>query len=117
MAVLVVTVFGIPQAQASLAKRRAPALNFTLAKSLRAAGNAVKPYIQAAAPVRTGATRASVSVRGSKNITVGPRIWYRHFPIVGTSRGVEKNPWVARGVRAGAGTARRVRDSVIKASL
>jgi hypothetical protein len=105
---------------ADLSRRSGPQLASTLRKATRAGATAAKPFIAAASPVRTGKTRKSVSVRGSKQgigASVGPRIWYRHFQIVGTKRGIRPNPWVARGAAAGASAAKAVMETITKADV
>jgi HK97 gp10 family phage protein len=97
-----------------LGKRTAPRSTLTLNKAVRAAAAVMRPFIMANAPVATGATRRSVSVRTMRKrageaaaVSVGPRTWYRHFPIGGTSRGITANPWVERGRNAGGDVAAR----------
>lgn len=117
---ITITVSGQDKVLADLSRRSGPQLNATLRKATRAAATAAKPFIAAAAPVRTGKTRQSVSVRasrGSVGASVGPRIWYRHFPIVGTSRGIRPNPWVARGAVAGGAAARAAMQAVVKVDI
>lgn len=115
-----ITVSGQDKVIADLSRRSGPQLAATLKKATRAAATAAKPFIAAAAPVATGATKRSVSVRGSRGVvgaSVGPRIWRRHFEIVGTSRGIRPNPWVARGAAAGSTAARAAMQVVVKADI
>jgi hypothetical protein len=62
--------------------------------------------IRREAPKRTGKMARSVRAtrltrQDAPGAAVGPRIWYRHFPIRGTRRGVQPNDFVGRGVRGG----------------
>lgn len=120
---------------ADLSKRSAPQSTWTLQRSVRKAATVLKPFIVSQAPVgppRTikgfqymgGATKKSVSVRTMRKrpgeaaaVSVGPRVWYRHFPIGGTSRGVEPNPWVARGRSMGSSSSRGVLTGSILAEF
>lgn len=120
MPTITVTVSGQPAVLADISRRSGPQLAATLRKATRAGATASKPYLVAAAPVRTGATRRSITVRATRErigASVGPRIWYRHFPIVGTSRGVKPNPWVERGGRAGSVAARLAMEAVTKVDI
>jgi hypothetical protein len=112
--------------QAQLSRRSGLQLNKDLRTVTQAAANVAKPIIAAGAPVRKvggGATKRSVSVRGVKprpgsatGVSVGPRIWYRHFVIGGTSRGIEANPWVQRGIDRAAPAVRATLNSGLKAA-
>lgn len=121
MVAITVSVTGQAPILAKLDRRQAPRLTNTLRRATRAAASAAKPFIQSQAPVRTGATRKSVSVRGSTrggiSARVGPNIWYARFPIAGTSRGVERNPWVERGSEMGRFAEREAFDRTIKADV
>lgn len=115
-----ISIFGTEKIQADLMRRSGPQLASTLRKATRAGATAARPFIAAMAPVRTGATRSSVNVRSLRSgigASVGPRIWYRHFPIVGTNRGIRANPWVARGAAAADAAAKRVMETLVKADI
>ena len=109
---------GLDKLQLKLDRYHGPQLDKALQKaSLTAARSLVTP-MRAASPARTGAMRKSIKARRSPRqhrpgAVVGPTVWYRHFPIVGTSRGVRANPFVTRTAAAMSGmTNRTFRDTL-----
>ena len=114
-----ITATGQAPIQAALSRRSGIELNKTLRKATRVAATAAKPFIASQAPVLTGATKRSIKVKSTRDIgaSVGPRIWYRHFVIGGTSRGVERNPWVDRGAKLGTGAYRAAFNAVVGADV
>ena len=115
MPAVTIQIIGMDAAQAKLARRKAPRLTASSRRGLKAAGEALKPFIQSAAPERTGKTRSSVKViRGQTTYRVGPTIWYKHFVIGGTKRGIEANPWVSRGANAGRSAASLAFNATVK---
>ena len=103
---------GEPEIQRELANRRAPKLTAAMRAADEAGAKTAQPIIAASAPRRTGATAASVQARGT---WVGPTISYRIYPIKGTSRGVEPNPWVQRGITRARPAVRAARHRTLKA--
>jgi hypothetical protein len=102
-----ITVLGRDRVQRAIDKRKAPALTFAAQKALHLGGAAAVPCIRAEAPRFTGATAESVAMEQTgTRVAIGPHTDYAHFPIRGTRRGVEPNPWVARGARAARPAAR-----------
>ena len=113
---ITVIVKGLVELQRKLDRYHSARLNRALGKaSIAAARTLVRP-MRAAAPKRTGKLAKSIKATRAKRqdkpgAIVGPRIWYRHFPIKGTKRGVPSNPFVTRTAEANAGnTARKFRD-------
>lgn len=118
-----ISVTGGAPIQAKLERRSGPQLNKALRKATREAAKAMKPFIQAQAPVSAigssgkyahtrGNLRRSVRVAATRRQTpgayVGPsrkKAYYRHFVIGGTKH-MRANPFVARGAQAGMGAAR-----------
>ncbi len=113
---------GLNELQLKLDRYHGPQLDRALGKAtLNAARSLVGP-MRAAAPVRSGALRKSVkATRASKGdkpgAIVGPRIWYRHFVIGGTKRGVSANPFVTRVADANAGNTARIFQSTLHDEL
>jgi hypothetical protein len=107
---------GLDGLQVKLDRYQGVPLNRALAKASLAAARTLVGPMRAAAPNRTGAMRRSVKAtratrRDKPGAIVGPRIWYRHFVIGGTSRGVRANPFVTRTAESNAeSTARKFRD-------
>jgi hypothetical protein len=121
-----ITSTGGTRVQASLSRRSGPELRRSLQKVIRLAASTAKPIVAAEAPVRAvggGATKRSVSVRGTRRAgevvgySIGPRIWYRHFNIGGTDRGIEANPWVERGIEKADGVVKRVLEAGLRADV
>jgi hypothetical protein len=88
--------------QAQLSRRSGLQLNKDLRTVTKAAANVAKPI-----KPRPGS---------ATGVSVGPRIWYRHFVIGGTSRGIEANPWVQRGIDRAAPAVRATLNSGLKAA-
>ncbi len=119
------TMTGGKDIQAKLSRRSGAELNKTLKKATREAAKALKPYIQALAPVSAhgstgkyahtrGNLRRSVRVAATKRQTpgayVGPsrkKAFYRGWVIRGTKH-MHGNSFVARGAHAGMGQAENV---------
>lgn len=100
MPAITITVLGEEAVQRAIDKRSAPRLTASSQKGLHLAGAAAKPFIAAAAPVASGATRDSVRQSESfGRVTIGPHTPWAGYVIRGTNRGVEPNPWVSRGAR------------------
>ncbi len=109
---ITVTVQGLDGLQLKLDRYHGPLLNRALGKATIAAARGLVKPMRDAAPKRTGKLAKSIKAtrarRGDKpGAIVGPRIWYRHFPIKGTKRGVRANPFVTRAAGANAGTTER----------
>jgi len=117
-----IAVKGLVKAQQRLDRRKDAELNRAAGKATVIAARGLVAPMRAQAPVRTGATRKSVKVtrarRGDKpGAIVGPRTWYRHFPIGGTKRGVTPNPWVARAAIANLANTKRAFFAALRAEL
>lgn len=109
---------GGPKVVAALQRRQGFPLRTEMLLATKAGAMAAKPVIAAAAPVLTGATKKSVKARQLRRAVghiVQPTIWYRHFVIGGTKRGVKPNPWVARAVPAARVVAKAAFDRTLKA--
>lgn len=102
---------GGPEIERELSNRRAPKLTLAMRAADEAGAKAAQPFIATSAPVRTGATGASVRADGR---WVGPTIDYRIYPIHGTSRGVSPNPWVQRGINRARPAVRAARHRTLK---
>jgi hypothetical protein len=107
-----VTVEGLLKAQQRLERRMGAQLNKALGKATIAAGRTLVKPMRTAAPRRSGALAKSVKATRARRedkpgAIVGPRIWYRHFVVSGTRRGVKPNPFVTRSAHANLGTAKR----------
>lgn len=110
---IVITVTGEREIQRELAKRRAPQLTTTIRVANEAGAQTAKPFLQVAAPVRTGLTAATVVRRGT---WVGPTVDYR-FPVIKgvPSHNQEANPWVQRGFTRARPAVRTAQHRVITA--
>lgn len=113
---------GIPEVKAALDKLGGPPMKATLQKASSAGAKALKPFVQAEAPVgepgnpytKRGALRRSVSARKAKRdlpaAVVSPRpkiAFYRHMVIGGTKPHRIRFPnQKAAGVDKGAGNIR-----------
>lgn len=109
---ITVTTQGLDKLQLKLDRYHGPQLDKALGKATLAAGKTLVAPMKAAAPKRTGAMRKSIKAtratkRDKPGAIVGPRIWYRHFVIGGTNRGVKANPFVARTAAIHSGTTER----------
>lgn len=119
---IIITTQGLDKLQLKLDRYHGPQLDKALAKaSIVAARTLVKP-MRAASPVRSGKLRKSIKAtratkRDKPGAIVGPRIWYRHFPIGGTSRGVKANPFVSRTADANSATTNRTFRDVLHDEL
>lgn len=112
-----VRVEGLPRVLASLDYREGRQLLARTKLGLRSGGSVLVAPMRREAPVRTGVLRRSVSVRTARDgsVSVGPRAWYRHFVIRGTSRGVRPNPFVDRAVNNNLDAAKqRVEDVILR---
>lgn len=142
-----IDVLGIPEVQEALDKLGGAPMKKTLQAASTAGAKALKPFVVAEAPKRTGKLRRSISARRAKRdlpaAIVSPRpkvAFYRHMVIGGTkphrirfpdqkARGVPKaegniqhpgakpNPFVARGYDKGKSTALAAIDQVIDTYL
>lgn len=83
-----VTITGLEELRAELAKLEPGPLKKTLQKGTTAGAKLLKPHVVAAAPRRTGKLRKSVFAGQAKRerpaSIVKVRAWYRHFVILGT---------------------------------
>jgi hypothetical protein len=86
-----IDVRGADELRRELEKVMGPELKKTLQRATNASGKFLKPFVQAAAPRRTGRLRRSISSRQARRnrpatvITARPRIaYYRHMVIDGT---------------------------------
>lgn len=94
-----VDIRGMPEVLRALEQLQGPPLRKTLQKASNAAGRALKPHVQAAAPVgppgnrvtKRGALRRSVSTRQARRdrpaavVSARPKVaFYRHMVIGGT---------------------------------
>lgn len=109
---ITVTTQGLDKLQLKLDRYHGPQLDRALGKATIAAARTLVGPMRAAAPVRTGALRKSIKAtratrRDKPGAIVGPRIWYRHFPILGTRRGVKPNPFPTRTAAIHSGTTNR----------
>lgn len=118
MVQIIVTTSGGPKIEAAMSRRSGPRLYATTLKAAKAAGNVAKPIIQSQAPIGpTKATFRSVKVKNLRRevgVYVGPKVWYRHFVIGGTSRGIAPNPWVARGTALASRPAKAAFEAAMK---
>ena len=108
MPLITVRAEGIPKAQARLGRISDPQLRRTLGRATVAGARVLVPVMRSQAPRRTGFTAKEVRVQRARRedapgAIVGPsrKVWYRHFPIGGTRRGVKPKPWVIRGAMMG----------------
>jgi hypothetical protein len=119
---ITITITGLDQVQAKLDRHHGPQLDRALGKATIAAARTLVGPMRAAAPVRSGALRRSIKAtratrRDKPGAIVGPRVWYRHFPILGTNRGVKANPFVTRTAAIYSGTTSRTFRSVLHDEL
>jgi len=119
---LTVTVTGLDKAQIKLDRYHGPQLDRALGKATITAARTLVGPMKAAAPVRSGALRKSIKAtraqrRDKPGAIVGPRMWYRHFVIGGTRRGVKPNPFVSRTAAANSGTTTRTFETVLHQEL
>lgn len=140
----IVDIRGVAEVQAYLASVD-KASNATLQKATSAGARALKPYVQAAAPVQTGRLRKSVSAHQARRqrpaAIVTPRAFYAHMVIGGTKdhgpkkasvmafegrngavfahhvRGTKPRPFVDEGFNAGQGAMNAAIDKVIDEAL
>ena len=121
---LTVTVTGLDKAQIKLDRYHGPQLDRALGKATITTARTLVGPMKAAAPVRSGALRKSVKAtraqrRDKPGAIVGPRVWYRHFSIVGTYGGsrVTSNPWVSRTAAANSAATTRTFETVLHQEL
>jgi len=119
---ITVTTQGLDKLQLKLDRYHGPKLDRALGKATIGAARTLVGPMKAAAPSRSGALRKSIkatrATRGDKpGAVVGPRIWYRHFVIGGTRRGVRPNPFVSRTAQAHAGTTTRTFITILHDEL
>ncbi len=120
---LTVTITGLDKAQIKLDRYHGPQLDRALGKATFAAARILVGPMKAAAPLgRTGALRKSVKAtraqrRDKPGAIVGPRMWYRHFVIGGTRRGVKPNPFVSRTADANSAATTRTFETVLHQEL
>jgi len=132
---LTVTVTGLDKAQIKLDRYHGPQLDRALGKATITAARTLVGPMRAAAPVAKkdhggkyphprGTLRKSVRATRARRADkpgaiVGPRVWYRHFSIVGTYGGsrVTSNPWVSRTAAANSGTTTRTFETVLHQEL
>jgi hypothetical protein len=141
-----VTILGMDAVIRALELLDDPAASKLLQKATAAGGKALKPFIQAEAPVKTGRLRRSVSTRQARKARpatiVSPRpkvAFYRHFVIDGTRPheikvnamtptgghymrvihhpGAHANPFVDRGFARGESAALAAIEKVIDTAL
>jgi HK97 gp10 family phage protein len=142
-----VTILGMDAVIRALELLDDPAASKLLQKATAAGGKALKPFIQAEAPVKTGRLRRSVSTRQARKArpatVVSPRpkvAFYRHFVIDGTRPheivihnavtptgghytrvihhpGAKANPFVDRGFARGESAALAAIEKVIDTAL
>ncbi len=113
---------GLNELQLKLDRYHGPKLDRALGKATITAARTLVGPMKAAAPVRSGVLRRSIkatraSRRDKPGAIVGPRIWYRHFVIGGTRRGVRPNPFVSRTAEANAGTTARTFTAILHDEL
>ena len=120
---LTVTVIGLDKAQIKLDRYHGPQLERALGKATITAARTLVGPMKAAAPRgRTGLLRKSIKAtraqrRDKPGAIVGPRMWYRHFVIGGTRRGVKPNPFVSRTAATYSGTTTRTFETVLHQEL
>lgn len=142
-----ITVLGVPEVRAALAKYEEAPLKKTLQKATNASGKFLKPKVQAEAPRRTGRLRRSISSRQARRerpatiVTARPKVaFYRHMVIGGTKPhrirfpdqkaagvpvaqgniahpGAKANPFIERAAERWDEEALDVADRVIKQEL
>ncbi len=126
---------GLNELQLKLDRYHGPKLDRALGKATIAAARTLVGPMKAAAPVAKndhggkyphprGTLRKSIKAtrarrRDKPGAIVGPRVWYRHFSIVGTYGGsrVSPNPWVTRTADAHAGQTAAKFQSVLHDEL
>ncbi len=122
MAQITIRTTGLNELQLKLDRYHGPQLDRALGRATLVAARTLVGPMRAAAPVRSGKLRQSVkatrATRGDKpGAIVGPRIWYRHFVIGGTKRGIKANPFVTRVADANAGNTARIFQATLHDEL
>ncbi len=122
MAQITIRTEGLNGLQLKLDRYHGPQLDRSLGRATLVAARTLVGPMRAAAPVRSGKLRKSVKAtrasRGDKpGAIVGPRIWYRHFVIGGTKRGVKANPFVTRVADANSGNTARIFQATLHDEL